>query len=85
MENLSGTHLANKLMCFGTTLRDTRSYETKCQEKLCNTLKQLGTPANFLTLITTYFYWPDLYALMSRTEPSDPREAQKWRRQNVID
>ena len=30
-------------------------------------------------------YWPHLHALMPGTQPSDPREAQKWRRQNVID
>lgn len=84
MENFSGTHLAHKLMHFGTTLRGTRSYWKKGRAELYDLLKQLGIPIIFFTLTAADLYWTDLHAFMLRAQPLDPREAQKGRIQNVI-
>ena len=65
-------------MHFGTTLRGTRSYWEKCRAELSDLLHQIGTPTIFFTLSAADMHWPDLHALMPRTEPSNPQEAQKW-------
>ena len=78
------TRLANKLMHFGTTLRGTRSYWEKSQAELYDLLKQLGTPTIFITLNIADLYWVDLHALKLGIQPLDPKEAQRWRRQNIF-
>ncbi|XP_057825708.1 uncharacterized protein LOC131037537 [Cryptomeria japonica] len=85
MENIPNSHLADRLMQFGTTLRGTRSYWTKCRAELTDMLHQIGTPTIFFTLSAIDLYWPDLHALMPSITPSNPREAQLWRKKNVID
>ena len=85
MENTPHSSLENKLMQFGKSLRGTLSYWTKSCAELTDLLHQIGTPTIFFTLSAVDMYWPDLYALMPRTMPTDPREAQNWRRQNIID
>ena len=85
MEDLPNTKLANNLIHFGTTLRGTKSYWKKSQGELYDLLKQLGTPTIFFTLSVADLYWLDLHALMPGTLTTNPREAKKWRTQNVID
>lgn len=85
MENIPNSHLADRLMRFGATLRGTRSYWTKCRAELTDMLHQIGTPTIFFTLSAADLYWPDLHALMPGITPSNPREAQLWRKKNVID
>ena len=65
IENVPHSHLADCLMCFGTTLRGTRSYWAKCRAKLSDLLHQIGTVTIIFTLSATDMYWPDLHALMS--------------------
>ncbi|XP_057843079.1 uncharacterized protein LOC131052428 [Cryptomeria japonica] len=77
MENIPHSHLADCLMRFGTTLRGTRSYWAKCRAELFDLLHQIGTPTIFFTLSAVDMYWPDLHALMPRTQPTNPQEAQK--------
>ncbi|XP_059076823.1 uncharacterized protein LOC131057818 [Cryptomeria japonica] len=71
-------------MRFGTSLRGTRSYWAKCRAELTNMLHQIGSPTIFFTLSAADMYWPDLHALMPGTSPTTPREAQNWRKRNVI-
>ncbi|XP_059070553.1 uncharacterized protein LOC131860191 [Cryptomeria japonica] len=84
MENMPQSHLANRLMRFGTSLRGTRSYWAKCCAELTDMLHQIGSPTIFFTLSVADMYWPDLHALMSGTSPTTPREAQNWRKQNAF-
>ncbi|XP_059076947.1 uncharacterized protein LOC131876152 [Cryptomeria japonica] len=84
MENMPQSHLADRLMRFGTSLRGTRSYWAKCHAELIDMLHQIGSPTIFFTLSAADMYWPDLHALMPGTSPTTPREAQNWRKQNVI-
>ncbi|XP_059073384.1 uncharacterized protein LOC131874156 [Cryptomeria japonica] len=84
MENMPQSHLADRLMRFGTSLRGTRSYWAKCRAELIDMLHQIGSPTIFFTLSAADMYWPDLHALMPGTSPTTPREAQNWRKQNVI-
>lgn len=85
MESMSRSNLADRLMRFGTTLRGTRLYWAKCKGELIDLLHQVGTPTIFFTLSATDMQWPNLHTLMPGTLLSDPWEAQKWRRQNIID
>ena len=85
MENTPHSNLADKLMRFGTSLRGTRSYWEKSHAGLIDLLHQIGCPTIFFTLSAADMYWPDLHALMLGTMPTNPREAQNWRRQNIID
>ena len=71
-------------MWFGTSLRGTWSYWTKSCVELIDLLHQIGTPTIFFTLSATDIYWPDLHELMPGTTTT-PREAQDWRRKNIID
>ncbi|XP_059076868.1 uncharacterized protein LOC131031330 [Cryptomeria japonica] len=84
MENMPQSHLADRLMRFGTSLRGTRSYWAKCRAELIDMIHQIGSPTIFFTLSAADMYWPDLHALMPGTSPTTPREAQNWRKQNVI-
>ncbi|XP_059064746.1 uncharacterized protein LOC131856825 [Cryptomeria japonica] len=85
MENIPQSNLADRLIRFGTTLRGTRSYWAKCRAKLTDMLHQIDTPTIFFTLSAADMYWPDLHALMLGTSPNTSREAQNWRKKNVID
>ncbi|XP_059068758.1 uncharacterized protein LOC131859203 [Cryptomeria japonica] len=84
MENMPRSNLADKLMRFGTSLRGTRSYWAKCCAELTDMLHQIGSPTIFFTLSAADMYWHDLHARMPGTMPTTPREAQNWRRKNVI-
>ena len=80
------THINLIYLCiFCTFLRGTRSYWGKSQAELSVLLHQIGMPTIFFTLSVVDMYWPDLHAFIPRIEPSNPQEAQKWRRQNIID
>ncbi|XP_059065211.1 uncharacterized protein LOC131857122 [Cryptomeria japonica] len=85
MDNTPHSHLADRLMRFGTSLRGTRSYWIKCRAKLTDMLHQIGRLTIFFTLSATDLYWPNLHVLMPETPPNNPREAQLWRKKNVID
>ena len=85
METTPHSKLVDKLMPFGTTLRGTRSYWTKSHAELIDLLLQIGCPTIFFTLSATNMYWPNLHALMLGTMPTNPCEAQNWRRQNIFD
>lgn len=78
MENILNSHLADRLMQFGETLRGTRSYWTKYRVELTDMLHHIGKPTIFFTLSVANLYWPDLHALMSGTPPLNPHEAQLW-------
>lgn len=72
IENFPHSHLVDHLMHFGTTLRGTRSYWAKCRGELSDLLHQIETPTIFFTLSAANMYWPNLYALMLGTKPSNP-------------
>lgn len=84
MENMSNSHLGDKLMQFVTTLRVTRSYYDKCHEELSNMLHQIVSSILLFTLSTTNMYQPNLYSLMLRTTPNTPCKAKIWKKNNVI-
>lgn len=56
MDNTPHSHLADRLMRFGTSLRGTRSYWTKCQVELTNMLHQIGASTIFFTLSAADLY-----------------------------
>ncbi|XP_059076593.1 uncharacterized protein LOC131875899 [Cryptomeria japonica] len=56
MENIPHSHLVDRLMRFGTTLRGTRSYWAKCRAELFDLLHQIGTPTIFFTLSAADMY-----------------------------
>ena len=72
IENIPHSHLVDHLMCFGTTLRGTRSCWAKCRAELSNLLHQIGILIIFFTLSAVDMYWPNLHALMLGIEPSNP-------------
>lgn len=78
MDNIPQSHLANRLMYFGSTLRGIRSYWMKSHAELSDLLHQIGSPTIFFTLSAADMYWPDLHALMPGSSPFDSREAKKW-------
>jgi hypothetical protein len=58
--------LVEHLMFFGSTVRGTRSYWTKCRTKLTDMITQLGFPMLFFTLSATDTKWHDLHNVMPR-------------------
>ena len=85
MENLSKSHLADKLMQFSMTVRATQSYKEKCQGELSDLLHQIGMLTIFFTLTIADFYWPNIHALVLGKPHTEPHEAQLWKKQNFID
>ena len=51
-------------MRFGSSLRGTRAYWTKCQAELTDMITQLGCPSLFFTLSAADTKWPELHNLM---------------------
>eukprot|EP01018_Ginkgo_biloba_P021168 Gb_06945 [translate_table: standard] len=84
LETLPDTHLAEKVMKFGTTLRGTRAYWSKCLCELSDMIHQIGCPTIFFTLSAADMQWPDLHQLMPGTPPRDAPAARRWRCNNVI-
>ena len=84
LQNLPYSILGERLMIFGTVLRGTSTYWRKFRQDLSNLIQQIGCLTIFFTLSAADMQWPDLHKLMPGTSPTDPREARKWRRQNVI-
>ena len=72
-------------MRFGTVLRGTRAYWSKCHQELSDLIQQIGCPKIFFTLSAVDMHSLDLHKLTPGTIPTDPREVRKWQRQNVID
>ena len=72
-------------MRFGTVLRGTRAYWRKCCQELSDLIQKIVCSTIFFTLSASDMHWTDLHILMPGRSPTDPREARKWRRQNVID
>ena len=56
IENVPHSHLADRLMHFGITLRGTRSYWEKCRAKLSDLFHQIGTPTIFFILSAADMY-----------------------------
>eukprot|EP01018_Ginkgo_biloba_P012987 Gb_37081 [translate_table: standard] len=84
LETLPDACLAEKVMKFGTTLRGTYAYWSKCLCELSDMIHQIGCPTIFFTLSVIDMQWPDLHQLMPRTPPWDPTAARKWHCNNVI-
>ena len=72
-------------MRFGTVLRGTCAYWSKCHQELFELIQQIGCSTIFFTLSATDIQRHDLHKLMPCTSPTNPHEARKWQRQNVID
>ena len=85
LQNLPDSRLGEILMRFGMVLRGTCAYWSKCHKELSDLIQQIGCPTIFFTLSASDMQWPDLQKLMLGRSPTDPREARKWRHQNVID
>ena len=54
LQNLLGSHLAERLMRFGIVLRGTRAYWSKCRVELYNLIQQIGCPTIFFTLSASH-------------------------------
>jgi hypothetical protein len=85
LQNLPDSRLAERLMNFGAIIRGICAYWRKCHAELSDLIQQFGCPIIFFTLSASYMQWPYLHKLILGTSPVDPREARKWKRQNVID
>ena len=68
-------------MRFGTVLRGTHEYWSKCRSDLSDLTQQIGCPKIF---DVKDIQWRDLHKLMAGTSPINLSEARKWRCQNVI-
>eukprot|EP01018_Ginkgo_biloba_P033876 Gb_14363 [translate_table: standard] len=85
LDTLLDARLVERVMRFGTTLRDTRAYWNKCQFELTDLVHQIGCPTIFFTLSATDMQWPNLHRLMPGSSLNDPCVAKQWRYKNVID
>ena len=66
-----------KVMFNATRTRSTRSYwRQRCWE-LLDMVEQIGTPAVFFTLSAADYHWPDLFRLLSNTNPEDLTDQQR--------
>ena len=64
-------------MRFGTVLRGTHAYYSKCRQELFDLIQHIGCPTILFTLSAADMRWSDLHKLMPSTSPTDPREARK--------
>ena len=85
LKNIPDSRLGERLVRFGTVLRGTRAYWSKCRQELSDLIQQIGCLTILFTLSAENMQWTDLHKLMLGTSPTDPCEARKWRCQNVID
>ena len=76
--------LAEKLMHFGSFLRGSRGYWTKCHSELINIINQWGCPTLFFTFSAVDTKWPDLHSVMPSRRDSDRQSEHARNIQNVI-
>jgi ATP-dependent DNA helicase PIF1 len=86
----SDSHMADKVVRFGESLRGTRQFWNKRRFELTDMVKQLGSQGMiFFTFSAADLHWPELHKLMPRGEhsrnPITEPEISKQRRQNLID
>jgi hypothetical protein len=82
--DLPDNKLAEHLMRFGSSLRGTRAYWTKCRTELTDMITQLGCPTLFFTLSAADTKWPDLHNVMPRNENSHGSNQHRLKIENVI-
>jgi ATP-dependent DNA helicase PIF1 len=82
--DLPDNKLAEHLMHFGSSLRGTRAYWTKCRTELTDMITQLGCPTLFFTLSAADTKWPDLHNVMPRNENSHGSNQHRIKIENVI-
>jgi len=71
-------------MWFGSSLRGTRAYWTKCQYELMDMITQLGCPYLFFTLSAADTKWPELHNLMPIHSHSQSLNEHCMKFENVI-
>ena len=77
LKNIPDSRLGERLMRFGTVLRGTRAYWSKCHQELSDLIQQIGCPKIFFTLSAVDMKWLYLHKLMPGTRPTDPCEVRK--------
>jgi hypothetical protein len=84
LTDLPDNKLAEHLMRFGSSLRATRAYWTKCRTELTDMITQMDCPSLFFTLSAADTKWPDLHNLMPRNENSHGLNQHRIKIENVI-
>jgi hypothetical protein len=82
--DLPDNKLAEHLMRFGSSLRGTRAYWTKCRTELTDMITQLGCPTLFFTLSAADTKWPDLHNVMPKNAHSHRLNEHRIKIENVI-
>jgi ATP-dependent DNA helicase PIF1 len=82
--DLPDNKLVEHLMHFGSTLRGTRAYWTKCHAELTDMITQLGCPTLFFTLSAADTKWPDLHNVMPKNAHSRRLNEHRKKIENVI-
>src|SRR5437773_2635891 len=80
-------NLADKIMRYGKSIRDSRQFWMARRYELSDLIKQIGHQGLiFFTFSAADLHWPDLHKLMPRsTNAVDELELAKKRQQNIMD
>ena len=84
ISDLPNNKLGNHIMRFGSSLRGTRAYRTKCRSELTDMITQLGCPYLFFTLSVAVTKWPELHNLMPIHSHSHSLNENHMKIDNVI-